>query len=282
MTTVHSYRLGCDLHLGKRPARPPSSDHVAMRDLLKLVPSGTLPRIPAHFGTGLDFGYAGWRMLGNGPDNTVFEGFQGCGDCDWAATAHVLMQASHNAGRPVPPFSGKTVVAQYSAYSGYDPQTGENDTGTDMQQSITWCQTTGFHDDNDVVYRLGQSISLTPGDLRELWAATYLFEDAKIGVNLQTAQMDQFDAGPRPVWDYVAGSPVEGGHAIPTMGNNGLISWAERVGFTQAFIEHQMDEGYCFLLPERYNAVTGETREDLTDADLEKYLTLLPQYRAAA
>lgn len=281
MPTVHSARLGCDLHLGKQPAQPPSPNHVAMRDLLAAVPAGTLPPIPQHFGTGYDFGQAGWLMLGNGPDDTVFSGFQGCGDCDWAATAHVLMQGAKNAGRAVPPFSGKTVVAQYSAYSGYNPQTGANDNGTDMQQSITWCQTRGFYDDNGTVYKLGQSISLTPGDLHELWAATYLFEDAKIGVNLCTAQMDQFDASSRPVWDYVKGSPSEGGHAIPTMGNNGLISWAERVGFTQAFIEQQMDEGYCFLLPERYNAVTGETRERLTNADLEKYLALVPRYDAA-
>lgn len=280
MSTVHSQRLDAELHLGKRDAQPPASSHVPMRELLAFLPAGTLPPIPASFGTGYDFGQAGWSMLGNGPDDTVTPGFQGCGDCDWAASAHILMQAAHNAKRPIPAFSGKTVVAQYSAYSGYDPATGSGDNGTDMQESLTWCQTKGFQDDAGTAYKFGKSVSLTPGNLQELWAATYLFEDAKIGVQLQAAQMDQFDA--HQPWDFVKGSAVDGGHAIPTMGVNGLISWGERVGFTQAFIKNLMDEGYSFLLAERYNAVTGETLEDMTDADLEKYLSLLTAQKLAA
>lgn len=288
MATVHSSRLGADLHLGKNDPEPVAGA-VAMADLMAAIPAGTLPPIPQHFGTGYDFGQAGWLMLGNGPDDTVIPGFGGCGDCDWAATAHILMQAARDAGRPIPPFSGKTVVEQYAAYvasvnngQGYDIQTGANDTGTVMSQSISRCQTVGFYDDHGVVYRFGKAITLTPGDIHQLWAATYLLEDAKIGVQLQTAQMDQFDASPNPVWDYVAGSPDEGGHAVPTMGNNGLISWAERVGFTIPFIQNRMDEGHAFLLGERYNAVTGETREGLDDADLEKYIVLVAQMKAAA
>lgn len=280
MPTVNSKRLGTDLHLGKRPARAYTDAHVPFSELLAAVPAGTLPPIPEHFGTGYDFGRTGWLMLGNGPDPTVAPNFQGCGDCDWAAQAHILMQAAHNAGLPLPPFSGKTVVDQYAAYSGYDPATGENDNGTDMQESIAWCQEKGFLDDHGTPYKTGKSVSLTPGDLHELWACTYLLEDAKIGINFCTAQMDQFDAG-QP-WDYVAGSPSEGGHAIPTMGDNGLISWAERVGFTVALIEKQMEEGYGFILLERYNAVTGETREHFADADLEKFIVLLAQAKQAA
>ena len=280
MPTVHSERLNADLHLGKQPAQAVSNDHASMSELLNTLPAGSLPPIPANFGTGCDFGRDGWLMLGNGPDPTVTLGFTGCGDCDWAASAHVIMQAAKNAGRPVPAFSGKTVVDQYAAYSGYDPATGANDNGTDMQASIQWCQTTGFHDDQGTVYTFGKSIALKPGDLAELWAATYLFEAVKIGVRFQTAQMDQFDAGHQ--WDYVPGSADEGGHAIPTMGNNGLISWGERVGFTQAFITNLMDEGYGFLLPERYAAVTGKTLEHFADADLERYIVLLAQQKQAA
>ena len=201
-------------------------------------------------------------------------------NCDWAATAHVLMQAADNAGRPIPPFSGLTVVDQYAAYSGYDIKTGANDNGTDMQESIKWCQTKGFYDDNGTVYQFGKSVSLTPGDINELWAATYLFEDTKIGITVTTAQMDQFDASSHPVWDYVAGSPQEGGHAIPPMGVSGLISWGTRVGYTPALIEHQMDEGFGFCLPERYAQVTGETVEGYTEMDLEKFVVILAAQKA--
>jgi hypothetical protein len=282
--TVHSARLDAELFLGKNAPSAPPASAVAMSDLMSVIPAGTLPPIPAHFGTATDFtnddsanAKAGsWAMLGNGPDDSVAPGFQGCGDCDWASNAHLLMQAAKNAGRPIPPFSGLTVVDQYAAYSGYDMTTGANDNGTNMADGITWCQEKGFYDDNATVYKFGQAITIEPGNVEELWAATYLFEAVKIGVVITTAQMDQFDASPNPTWDHVAGSPQEGGHSIPTMGYIGLISWGYRVRYTPLFIEKQMDEAHGFLLPERYSAVTGDTLEGFADADLAKFIALVP------
>lgn len=262
-----------EFHFGKRAARAPTSDHVAMRDLLKAVPAGTLPPIPENFGHGYDFGRDGWLMLGNGPDNTVFDGFQGCGDCAWAGPAHETMEAARDAGRPIPSFSGATVVKQYSAYSGYDPETGQNDTGSDVQDVLKWRQTKGLLDNSGTAYKIGKTVTLTPGDLHELWAAAYLFECVGIGVNVQEAQMDQFNAG-KP-WDYVKGSPIEGGHYIPVVGNNGLISWAQRVGFTQAFITNLCDEAYSYVDPERYSQVTGKTAEGFDDQDVELFVSLV-------
>lgn len=279
MTTVHSTRLGAELHLGKQDAKPPASGHVRMRDLLAAIPSGALPPIPAHFGHGYDFGADGWLMLGNGPDPTVSQGFQGCGDCAWAGPAHEEMEAARNAGRPVPPFNGKTVVAQYSAYSGYDPKTGAKDNGSDPQQVLAWRQTKGLYDDNGTVYKIGQTVTLDPGDLEQLWAATYLFECTGIGVQLQDAQMTQFDKG--EPWDYVAGSKVDGGHYIPVMGSAGLVSWGERVGFTHSFYEHCCDEAYAYVDPERYRQATGETAEGYTNQDLEKYISLVAKAKSS-
>jgi hypothetical protein len=288
--TVHSARLNADLFLGKNAPSPPPANSVAMGDLMSAIPAGTLPPIPAHFGTATDFtnddsanpAAGSWAIGGNGPDNTVAPGFQGCGDCDWISTAHVLMQAAKNAGRSVPPFTGLTVVDQYAAYSGYDLKTGANDNGTDMSDSIKWCQEKGFYDDNGTVYQFGQAVTIEPGNIEQLWAATYLFEAVKIGVEVTTAQMDQFDASANPTWDYVAGSPQEGGHSIPTMGSLGLITWGCRVRYTQRFVTRQMDEGHCFLLPERYSAVTGDTLEGYADADLERFITLLAAQKQAA
>jgi hypothetical protein len=204
--TVHSARLNADLFLGKNAPSPPPANSVAMGDLMSAIPAGTLPPIPAHFGTATDFtnddsanpAAGSWAIGGNGPDNTVAPGFQGCGDCDWISTAHVLMQAAKNAGRPVPPFTGLTVVDQYAAYSGYDLKTGANDNGTDMSDSIKWCQEKGFYDDNGTVYQFGQAVTIEPGNIEQLWAAAYLFEAVKIGVEVTTAQMDQFDASANP------------------------------------------------------------------------------------
>jgi hypothetical protein len=280
VSTVHSQRLGADLHLGKQDARPPSSDHVAMSDLMGAIPAGALPPIPQHFGHGYDFGRDGWLMLGNGPDPSVAPNFQGCGDCAWAGPAHETMEAARNARRPVPAFSGKTIVSQYSAYSGYDPTTGANDNGSDVQAVLAWRQSKGLLDDAGNAYRIGKTVTLTPGDMAQLWAATYLFECVGIGVQLQAAQMDQFDAG-QP-WDYVAGSAVDGGHYIPVMGDNGLISWGERVGFTPAFIAHCCDEAYAYVDPERYSTVTGRTAEGIADIDIERYIVAVAQVKTAA
>ncbi|MGO9902625.1 MAG: hypothetical protein ACLP0J_23730 [Solirubrobacteraceae bacterium] len=247
--------------------------------------------MPANFGYGGDFKGEAWLMLGNGPDDTVFPGFQGAGDCFWAGSAHEEMEAAKNAGRPIPPFSGKTIVDQYAAYTasanngqGYDPQTGANDNGTDPQQGLAWRQTTGLLDDNGVAYKIGQFVALAPGNLDELWEAAYVFGNVGIGIQLQQAQMDQFDA--QQPWDYVAGSQGLGGHYVPVVGrasvdNSGLITWAERHGFTRAFYTNCNDEAYAYIDPERYNAVTGEAPGDYTDQDLEKFIGAFAQQQAA-
>ncbi len=224
--TIYSKRFGGELYLGKRPARHPSSDHVLMSDLLKALPAGALPPIPEHFGTGYDFGGTGWKMLGNGPcdDGSVPRGwycFNGAGNCDWASWGHVLMQAAFNAKRPIPTFTCMNILNQYAEYlglSGAEALTANNDQGTDMQEGITWGQTKGIADSNGVIYKAGQSVALDAGNIEQLWAGTYLFEDVKIGVNLTQANVTQFDGSKNPIWDWDATSQVVGGHSIPTMG----------------------------------------------------------------
>ena len=278
MPKLRSHRREADLHFGKLHATDPSSDHVAMRDLLKAVPSGVLPPIPEHFGHGNDFGKGAWGMLGNGPcdDGSIPKSdaaYQGAGDCAWAGPAHEEMEAAKDAGGAVPMFTCLNVLEQYSAYSGYDLKTGANDNGSDTQEVLKWRQTKGLVDANGKVMKIGQTVSLTPGDLNELWAAAYFFEAVGVGVKFQQAQMDQFDAG--EPWDYVKGSSVEGGHYIPVMSRNGLISWGERVGFTQAWYEHLNDESFAYVSPSRYSAVTGKTSEGFDDQDLELYISEL-------
>lgn len=272
--------------LGKRPAsrlRSSTPRYGELRPTLRA--KGLLPKIPPSFGHSRIFGRGhGWLMLGNGPDDTVFPGFQGCGDCAWAGPAHAEMEAAKLAGRPVPKFSGKTIVDQYSAYSGYDPRTGVNDTGSDPQEVFSWRQEKGLLDDDSNVYKIGQVVAFEPGNLTELLEAAYLFENAGIGVVVAQAQMDQFSAG--APWDYAAGSPDEGGHWIEVMGANptygALITWAQRVLFTHTFYLRQNDETFAYVDPLRYNAVTGETAEHYLDQDLEKFLILVAQQKAAA
>jgi len=240
----------------------------------------TLPSIPKNFGHGYAFGAGGWRMLGNGPDDTVFPGFMGCGDCEWAGPAHEIMELAKITGRPIPKFSGKTVVDQYSAYSGYDPHTGNNDNGSYTQEVIKWRQDKGIYDDSGTVHKIGQASYLEPGNLDQLWAGAYLFDCVGVGVQFQQAQMDQFDS--QKPWDYVAGSPVEGGHYIVVPGNNGLISWGARIGWNPGWYQHLNDESYIYLSVERYNQVTGLSAEHYKDIDLSKFINLVAKQKAQA
>lgn len=271
-------------HYGKRPASPLRTDTPEFRPLLRSV-TGSLPPIPHNFGHGYDFGASNWGMLANGPcdDETIPASWYvhgGVGNCFWAGSAHEEMESARNAHRPIPRFTCLNVANQYAEYLGLkDAQAlnRSNDQGTNVQEAISLRQTKGLVDADGTVYKIGQHVALTPGDLSELWAAAYLFECVGIGVNLQEAQEQAFPGR----WDYVKGSPTVGGHYIPVMGNNGLISWGDRVGFTQAFYEHCNDESFAYIDPERYNRVTGETLEHYRDADLEKYLSLVAKAKAA-
>lgn len=282
MSTAHSERLGVDVHFGKQPATGLRAGTWEYAELRKgLAAQGLLPQVPATFGHGHDFAQGKWLMLGNGPDPTVSPGFGGCGDCAWAAPAHEEMENASNAGRPIPPFSGLTIVKQYSAYSGYNIQTGANDNGSNIQDVLEWRQTKGLLDDNGVAYKIGATVAGEPGNLTHLSEIAYFFESADIGIVVTQAQMDQFDASATPIWDYVAGSPQIGGHCITVAGRNQGLSWAELVGLADSFIEHQNDETYGYVDNERYNAVTGETAEGYRDQDLEKFLTMVAQAKAA-
>lgn len=270
------------LHYGKQdatPLRPGAVRYSELRPALVKDSQVTLPPFPRNFGHANAFPGDSWEMLGNGPDDSVLPGFGGCGDCAWAGPAHEIMESAKTSGRPIPPFSGATVVAQYSAYSGYDPQTGANDTGSNLQDVLAWRQQKGIYDDTGAVHKIGQWVALAPGNLRELWEATWLFERAGIGVQVQQAMEDQFAAGRS--WDYVPGSPIIGGHYVPVMGRWGLVSWARRVGFTNRWYTNLNDEAYAYVDPELPSPVTGRTAEGFDPADLEKWIVLVARAKSA-
>ena len=271
------------LHLGKQDATSLRSGTVRYSELRQsLVKDSqvTLPTFPANFGHANAFPGDSWNMLGNGPDDSVFQGFQGCGDCAWAGPAHEIMESFRAVGKPVPAISGKTVVDQYSAYSGYDPETGANDTGSNVQDVLAWRTSKGFLDDTGTAHKIGQYIALTPGSLQELWEAVWLFERAGIGFTVQEAQQIQF--GDNKPWDYVPGSPTVGGHYVPVMGRYGLVSWARRVSFTNRFYVNLNDEAFTYIDAETVDPESGKNADGFALNDLEKYIVLVARMKTAA
>jgi hypothetical protein len=291
LNRFHSERLGGALHLGKLPAQP-SRSAVRFADLRKaLVSAGALPTVPQSFGHGHDLPQGKWKMLGNGPlepdEGTLPAGWttEGCGNCTIAGPAHEIMEAAINMHRPVPAISAETCIEHYVALTqeangtAYNPETGAGDTGLEIQSVNEWRKDMGFADDTGALHKILDPISVEPGNVQELWEAAWLFEKVGIGLVLTEAQMQQFDASPQPTWDYVKGSPEIGGHYVPVVGKVGLLSWAEDCYYTAAFIENQCDEAWVTIEPEEFSAVTGQTLEHYSQADLEKYAVELARQK---
>jgi hypothetical protein len=94
-------------------------------------------------------------------------------------------------------------------------------------------------------------------DLDEVRAAVAIFGSVHLGVDLQTAQQTQTDAG--GPWDYSL-TQEWGGHAIlagyytsdTTAGHPDLsvITWGKPMGVTDAFWRHQTREAWVVIWPE--------------------------------
>jgi peptidoglycan hydrolase-like protein with peptidoglycan-binding domain len=128
----------------------------------------------------------------------------------------------------------------------FDPTTpGVNDNGMNIQNFLEYLQAQkliiGF-----------ASVDYT--NPQELQAAIYIGLGLMSGVQIQNAQMTQFQTG--KLWDTVVGSPVDGGHCVPPVGyfaqtgNYSFITWGKIQNATQAFITSQMDECWFVLTQE--------------------------------
>jgi hypothetical protein len=297
----HSERLGADLHGGKLPASPLRAGTICYTDIRPaLAKAGLIPTIPELFGHGHDFPQGKWLMLGNGPlggeEGTLPPNWkaaaEGAGNCTIADCFHTLMEAEKNAGKPLSPVDARCAIEAYEARTlaangtAYNPETGEGDTGLEIQAVIEWLLQEGCKDASGEAHKIAYSIALEPGNVQHLWEMVFFTEKVKMGLVLCEAQMTQFDAGPQPTWDYVAGSPEIGGHDTPAVGKLGLLSWAEDVYYTPAFIEHQNDESYGILHPEQFET-DGKDYEGYQEGDIEKLMTeiaaeKLGELRAAA
>ena len=285
--SVHSERLGADVYLGKQPAQERRVGVKYEEDIRPaLVKAGLVPQDPKVFGHGHTFAQGKWLMLGNGPisegEGTLPASWtaaaNGCGNCTIADCYHTLMLAEKVSGKPLSPVDARIAIEAYEARTlaanggAYSPETGEGDTGLDIQAVVEWLVAEGCKDANGVAHTIPAHgvFTLQPGNVQHLREAAWLTEKVKVGLVLCQAQMEQFDASSQPTWDYVKGSPEVGGHDIPVVGWHGGLSWSEDVYWTEAFIENQNDESIAVLHPEQFRS-DGEDYEGFTEGDVEKW-----------
>jgi hypothetical protein len=191
--------------LGKLPARPGAISF----KFSKYFKVAALPTPPAVFGHQAIVNE--WGVLGNDQ--------YGC--CVLSGGDHESMLWTAEAGT-VAPFNDSCALSDYSAITGFNPADPATDQGTDMQAAASYRRTTGLIDANGVRHKVDAYVAPAVGDVNELMAATYLFGAVGFGFQFPASAMTQFNAG-QP-WSVVPGSPIEGGHYVPCLRGETLIS----------------------------------------------------------
>lgn len=226
------------MKLGKKPARR-GAVKLRLRTYLNL---SRLPTPPSEFGH--ENLVPDWQMLGNDQ----------YGDCVWAGAAHETMMWNREASREVE-FTNQSVLSDYSAVTGFNPNDPSTDQGTDMQEAAKYRQKVGLLDANGQRHKVGAYLALSRGNVDEHIVASYLFGAVGIGILVPSTAMQQFDAG--GPWDVVAGSQIEGGHYIPLVARRGMfvaVTWSRLQPMTDAFFARYNDESIVYLSEE---ALTG-------------------------
>lgn len=222
--------------LGKKPARKHA---VQMRLDSYMKPAMRELEIPDTFGH-YDLVSGDIGVLGNDQ----------YGDCVFAGAAHETMLWNAEAKRSVV-FDTPSVLGDYSAVTGFNPNKPETDQGTDMELAAKYRRQTGVRDAQGNRHRVGAYLGIDVGNLSDLTRATYLFGATGVGIMFPDSAMEQFAKGEK--WDVVAHSSVEGGHYIPIVGHDGdylLYTWGKLQRATPDFIEKYMDEAVAYISEE--------------------------------
>jgi hypothetical protein len=240
------------LQFGRRaPKRAPS---------LKLgrYLTGIVPAVPgaADYLAALN---GGWQMLGNDE----------AGDCvavTWANVRRIV--TSLLTAHPSYPSLDQVWQVYKTQNPGFDPNGGPAtgpgsscDQGMDIQTLLEWLVS---HGGPDGVKACGFA-SVDHTNPAEVKAAIALFGYVWTGITVQQANMNEFGSG-QP-WNYVPGSPVDGGHSIVTGGygppgagelggDEKFITWARETSFTDAFWQHNVEEAWVVIWPEHLGSET--------------------------
>lgn len=245
---------------GKRP--PKRAPALRLGRLL----TGTIPEHPASADYLAALG-GGWQMLGN----------QSAGDCVAVTWANVrrLVTSTLTA---TPSYPSQDEV--WALYRTQNPQFDPNgdpavngpgspaDGGMDIQAVLEYLAATGGPDGVKAV----AFAAVDPKNADEVKAAIAIFGFLWTGVTVSEANQQEFSAG-QP-WDYLASSPVDGGHSVITGGYGGagagalggdekFITWGTETSFTDSFWANSVDEAWVCIFPEHLGS-----REFLQGIDL--------------
>lgn len=221
--------------LGRRP-HDPSVETLRLANYL----TGAVPAHPVtadHFSKVTD-----WGMYRNNQ-------FGICGPTSVAN--FVKLVTKYLGGTEVSP-SQDDVFALYKLCNpDFDPVTGAGDNGVDMKQMLSFLVKQGIGGKKALAFA-----AIDPTNLDEVRAAISLFGGVLYGVDLKVPQQTQTDNG---LWDYQPGGKW-GGHAVLAglytsdgtahHSDVSVVTWAEVVGTTDTFAQHQLEEAYVVIFEE--------------------------------
>jgi hypothetical protein len=192
-----------------------------------------------------------WQMLGN-------DQFGDCVAVTWANMRRLVTATLATENYP-------TMNQVIALYKTQNPNFPAQDDGMDIQTCLEYLNHNGGPDSAKVV--AFAKVDFT--NLDEVKAALAIFGCVWLGVNVQQANIDQFASG-QP-WDYVSGSPVDGGHSVIGGGYSTtpsddvrFVTWAQETGFTDNFWSKQLEEAWAVIWPEQLGTTEFEQGVNLT------------------
>ncbi len=263
-----SKRLGHNIHFGKQP--PKLEQSLKLEDFYKVKDTGNTP-------WGHDSEVTNWGMLGNGPDDSVYPGFPGAGDCTIAGADHEIELWTAEGGNPAT-FTGKNAIDDYIANTDppYNPETGENDTGCFVADVVNYEMQIGMIDSTGKRHKLLAGLSIETTDLTAFNSAGTDFEAVGIGVAIYEEDMNAFDDEVAWSTSYST-SALLGLHYIPGVRFDGtkykFTTWGVEQVATPEWVKARWDEAWAKLSQEMLD--NGKSIDGLDLAQLQAALAAL-------
>ncbi len=223
------------LYLGKKP-HVPGAISWHYRDIFNI---NRLQKPPAVFGH--IWNDTTVPMLGNDQ----------AGDCVWATQAHTLQMMQRGAGKAETNFDANSVLADYSAATGYVPGDVSTDKGSSMADAAKYWRQTGIIDALGNRHKIDAYAELRITKPDELMQAAYDFGGVALGVQLPESAMEQWAKGePWTHWGHK--SKILGGHATLLCGRNHdgdavIATWDGVTAASMQWLAQYADEAVCFI-----------------------------------
>ena len=152
-------------------------------------------------------------------------------------------------------FTTDQAIRQYSEITGYDPATGQNDTGCNENAVLELWRTKGLF----TGHRIAAHAPVPINDVLAVHRAIAFYGGCYIGIACPQSAQQQFQDG-KP-WTVVPGSPIAGGHCIVPVAYDpegiDCVTWGGIARVTWPWWVTYVDEVHCVITDSEVQARMG-------------------------